>query len=328
VPTSLVLDDPAFEVADLADKLSEQTEKRLRAFVKDRAERYKSPHRDRAQTEWLRARESVNKALAGLLADQAELRDALKRLHDAGQRVMDAGETGQGERFRKFVNDRTNPLRAAEIAEGVHWTPEELTHVRRAPYDNHWEDLPAPSGHPDAQNAMGYPQNGSTNVWLAAVNDGARVDASAWLGVWFRPQIYSGRAQFRPRVTWHADGAVNAYGNDGNAYGGFQMMAESWDLRGRDYRVEAAKPLPSAWTCHASGVLYSAIASLEGVLDQSNGGVLDVHVTSQRIYQFWIECGAHVDATGLHTILNIGSQATASFMTATDWIVIQEFPGP
>jgi hypothetical protein len=28
MPTSLVLDDPAFEVADLADKLSEQTDKR------------------------------------------------------------------------------------------------------------------------------------------------------------------------------------------------------------------------------------------------------------------------------------------------------------
>ena len=136
MPNSLVLDDPAFEVADLADKLSEQTDKRLRAFVKERAERYRDPSRDRAEADWLRARESVTDALAGLLTDQINLRDALKGLHDAGQRVMDAGETGQDERFRKFVNDRTNPLRAAEIAEGVHWNPEELTHVRRPPYDN------------------------------------------------------------------------------------------------------------------------------------------------------------------------------------------------
>jgi hypothetical protein len=322
------MEDPAFEVADLADKLSQQTDKRLKAFVKERAERNKNARLDRAESEWSQARESVYKALEGSLTVKDELQDALKRLQEAGQRVMDAGEAGRDERFHRFVNDRKNPLRASEIADGVHWNPEELMHVRRPPYDNHWEDLPAPSGRPDKQEAMGDPQNGSTDVWLAVVNDGGRADASAWLGVWFRPQIYSGKAQFRPRVTWHADSAVIAIGNDGNAYGGFQMMAESWDLHGRDYRVDAAKPLPPAWTCHASGALFSAIASVDGVLDQSNGGVLEVHVTSQRLYQFWIECGAHVDATGLHTFLNIGSQANAQLMTATDWIVIQEFPGP
>jgi hypothetical protein len=84
-----------------------------------RAERYRDPSRDRAEADWLRARESVTDALPGLFTDQAKLRDALKGLHDGGQRLMDAGETGQDERFRKFVNDRM-PLyiRARGCGEG------------------------------------------------------------------------------------------------------------------------------------------------------------------------------------------------------------------
>jgi hypothetical protein len=155
------------------------------------------------------------------------------------------------------------------------------------------------------------------------VNHDASVSAGAGIGVAFRPQILTGTAQFRPWVEWHADWDLMSFGATAHASGGFSLWAESWDLQmsSGSHEVYPDQKFGPVWTDGSS--LFGHETHSDDCRFRSVDGIYALPITSRRIYRFWIENDAHVDASAGDYF---GSQANATFAASIPFMVIQEYP--